>query len=72
MVYEYRSDDEGETWGRTAIVRGYRVHGATRIPCLNSIRLAITAGGRPLEVYHYRRTFGPEAPGEGAKAEPPS
>lgn len=67
MVYEYRSDDDGATWSRTAIVRGNRVHGTTRIPCLNSIRLAITAGGRPLAVYHYRRTLGPGKHGERSK-----
>ena len=69
MVYEYRSDDEGVTWSRTAIARGYRLHGATRIPCLDSIRLAISAGGNPLKVYHYRRTFGARTSGERSKAD---
>jgi hypothetical protein len=62
IVYEYRSDDEGETWSKTPIGRGGRVHAATRIPCLDSIRLVFTATGRERserKLFYYRKTMPP-------------
>jgi hypothetical protein len=66
MVYEYRSDDEGATWSRKIILRGYRMHGTTRIPGLDAMRLVISANGGAQRVHLYRRSFPAE------DREPPS
>ena len=63
--YEYTSSDDGISWTREAVHASGRLHGATNLPGLNSVRMVCLTGpvGGGNRVHYFRRTF--EAPSGG-------